>query len=560
MTALVSYSTGTVSVAAGGTTVTGVGSIWSGTNARPGDVLQIGNFQTVISDVTDTTHLVIPPWGGGAQAGVAYKIWQVSPQRFAGAQAMQAVNDLVAALDTSGFFVFVGVSLTEPDPSLGDDGQYAFQPTTGKTWVKVAGVWTFLGIYKAFQLKGAWSGATAYTVGDVVALSGSSYTCVLDHTNHTPPNTTYWQLLASIGNTGNTGPTGAGYGGTSTTSLAITVASKVFTTQAGLAYTNGARVRASSAANTSNWMEGLATYSGTTLTIAVDKINGSGTFADWNFNVVGQPGAGDLSSANNLSELASKPAAVVNLGLPGLLRGYLSGLTLSTAGSSASFGVSAGVAVDSTNVDFLSLASAYTKTTGAWAVGSGNGALDTGTISGSAWYHVFLIKRPDTGVVDVLVSLSATSPTLPTNYTLFRRVGSLCTAASQWIKFSQFGDEFLWDISVSNLNAVPGDTIAHSLAVNVPTSVKVTAILAVGAIAGTAADGRVVLSELDKSDEAPATSNVNAGPVGANLLQGYQRFMIRTNTSAQIRYRMFSTTGQLIVNTSGWIDSRGKNN
>ncbi|MET4721905.1 hypothetical protein ABIF63_006011 [Bradyrhizobium japonicum] len=206
MTALVSYSTGTVSVAAGGTIVTGVGTIWSGTNARPGDLLQIGNFQSVISDVTDLQHIVIPPWGGGAQAGVAYKIWQVSPQRFAGAQAMQTVNELVAALNTSGFFVFVDVDLTEPDPSLGDDGQYAFQPTTGKTWVKSTGVWSYLGIYKAFQLKGAWSGATAYSVGDVVTLGGSSYACILDHTNHTPPNATYWQLLASVGPTGNTGP------------------------------------------------------------------------------------------------------------------------------------------------------------------------------------------------------------------------------------------------------------------------------------------------------------------------------------------------------------------
>ncbi|WP_247455342.1 hypothetical protein [Bradyrhizobium sp. 174] len=317
MTALVSYSTGSVSVAVGGTTVTGVGSIWSGTNARPGDVLQIGNFQTVISDVTDTTHLVIPPWGGGAQSGVAYQIWQVSPQRFAGAQAMQSVNDLVAALNTSGFFVFVDVSLTVPDPSLGDDGQYAFQPTTGKTWAKVAGVWTYLGIYKGFNFTGAYNGATTYSYGDVMTDSGSSYVWInaTPGSGHAAPNTTCWQLLASIGNTGNTGPTGAGYGGTSTTSLAITVASKVFTTQAGLAYTNGARVRASSAANTSNWMEGLATYSGTTLTIAVDKINGSGTFADWNLNSVGQPGAGDLSSANNLSDLASAATAATNLGV-----------------------------------------------------------------------------------------------------------------------------------------------------------------------------------------------------------------------------------------------------
>lgn len=349
--ALSSYSTGTVSVSAGGTTVTGTGTIWSGTNVRPGDILQIGNFQTIISDVVDTDTLTIPPWGGGAQTDAAYAIWQWHPQRVVGAQTMQTVDQLVAAINTTGFFVFVGSTETVPDPSLGNDGQYASQPTTGKTWVKSGGVWTFLGIYKAFQLKGAWDSGTDYTVGDVVSLGGSSYVCVLDHTNHTPPNVTYWQLLAERGTDGDDGaaatvavgtvttgaggsaaavnnsgtsnaavldftiPAGKTYGGTSTTSLTIGTGAKAFTTQSGLAYQDGARVRASSAANTSNWMEGLATYSGTSLTIDVDKTNGSGTLADWNFNNVGEPGAGDLSSANNLSDLASAPTARGNLGL-----------------------------------------------------------------------------------------------------------------------------------------------------------------------------------------------------------------------------------------------------
>ncbi|MGC0326220.1 hypothetical protein ABIG06_006849 [Bradyrhizobium sp. USDA 326] len=354
MTALASYSTGTVTVSAGGTTVTAAGAIWSGVNARPGDILQIGNFQTIISDVVDTDELTIPPWGGGAQTAVAYKIWQVSPQRFAGAQAMADVSTLVAAMNTTGFFVFVGTTLTEPDPSLGNEGQYAFQPTIGKTWVKSGGVWAYLGIYKAFQLKGAWDSGTDYAVGDVVALSGASYVCVLDHTNHTPPNVTYWQLLAARGTDGDaatvsvgTVTTGAGgsaaavtnsgtssaavldftipagktYGGTSTTSVAVGTGSKAFATQTGLAYLDGARVRASYAADPSNyWMEGVATYSSTTLTINVDKTNGSGTLADWNFNIVGQPGAGDLSSVNRLSELSSAAAAAEsrrNLGIPG---------------------------------------------------------------------------------------------------------------------------------------------------------------------------------------------------------------------------------------------------
>lgn len=91
---------------------------------------------------------------------------------------------------------------------------------------------------------------------------------------------------------GATGATGAGYTATSTTSLTIGTGSKAFTTQAGLAYTVGARARASSAANGANYMEGLVTaYGGTTLTINVTQTGGSGTLADWNINLAGDVGA-----------------------------------------------------------------------------------------------------------------------------------------------------------------------------------------------------------------------------------------------------------------------------
>jgi hypothetical protein len=112
-----------------------------GVNARPGDIFQIGNFQTIISDVTDTLHLGIPPWGGGLQSAVAYKIFQVSPQRFAGAQAMQSVNDLVGALNSLGPIFNVATGATAPDPSLGNDGQYAHQMVTDIWWIKTGGVW-----------------------------------------------------------------------------------------------------------------------------------------------------------------------------------------------------------------------------------------------------------------------------------------------------------------------------------------------------------------------------------------------------------------------------------
>ncbi|MET4258469.1 hypothetical protein ABIC09_003414 [Bradyrhizobium sp. S3.12.5] len=315
--ALTSYSTGMVTVAANGTTVTGSGTIWSGVNARPGDILQIGDFQTIITDVTDEAHLVIPPWGGGAQAGAAYTIWQWFPQRVAGAQVAQSVNDLIAKLGTDGLLWYLPPGYTTPSggaglPSLtADDGQGVLKIDTGALWVMQGGAWVTAGTYKGYQYKGAYDPATSYVINDVLTSDGTAYLVIAPTTGHAPPNATYYDVFASKGDKGDkgdTGATGAGYGGTSTTSLTIGTGSKVFTTQAGLAYTNGARVRASSAANTSNWMEGVATYSGTTLTIAVDKTNGSGTLADWNFNVAGQPGAGDLSSANNLSELIGTAA------------------------------------------------------------------------------------------------------------------------------------------------------------------------------------------------------------------------------------------------------------
>lgn len=348
MTALASYSTGTVSVAAGGTVVTGVGVIWSDGSAKPGDVLQIGNFQSVISDVSDADELVIPPWGGGAQAGVAYRIWQVSPQRFAGAEAMATVNRLVIDLNAREIPVVVGGDETEPDPSLGEEDQTAIQPTTGKVWVMSGGVWTFLGVYKAFNPRGAYDNAATYSYGDVQTTSGTSYIYInaTPSAGHAAPNATYWQVLASKGDPGATGATGAGYGGTSTTSRAIGTGSRAFTTQAGLAYTNGARVRASSAASTANWMEGLATYASTTLTINVDKVGGSGTFADWNFNVTGEAGAGDLLAANNLSDVVSADQARANLAVAG--RNYL----LNPSGEIDQEGVGGGVSRSDATYDF----------------------------------------------------------------------------------------------------------------------------------------------------------------------------------------------------------------
>lgn len=103
----------------------------------------------------------------------------------------------------------------------------------------------------------------------------------------------------ATGATGSTGATGAGYTATSVTSNTIASSgSKSFTTQSGLAYTVGARVRATDSANTANWMEGLVTaYSSTTLTFTADLSSGSGTLSSWNINLSGERGATGATGA-----------------------------------------------------------------------------------------------------------------------------------------------------------------------------------------------------------------------------------------------------------------------
>ena len=92
------------------------------------------------------------------------------------------------------------------------------------------------------------------------------------------------------GTNGVDGTPGAGYRATSTSSVAIGAGSKTFAMQTGLAYTVGARVRVS---NGAVYMEGVVTaYDGGTggLTISVDVVIGTGTFANWNINLAGEPG------------------------------------------------------------------------------------------------------------------------------------------------------------------------------------------------------------------------------------------------------------------------------
>lgn len=240
-------------------------------------------------------------------------------------------------------------------------------------------------------------------------------------------------------------------------------------------------------------------------------------------------------------------------------RGFLAGLTLSTAGASATFSVAAGAANNSTNLDSMVLAAALSKTTAAWVVGNAVGGLDTGAIAINTWYHAHLIKRPDTGVVDVLFSLSPTAPSMPANYTLFRRIGSMKTdGSSHWLAFTQLGDEFLWKTAINDTTGASSNaTVVVTLTVPLGVQVWARLVHTLGYVSGPG-----VVSLVSPIDIGTQVAGVPTGFFTASasspLLQAQMDMTVRINTLSQLNLSMTGTGVNYFITTYGWIDHRGK--
>ena len=81
----------------------------------------------------------------------------------------------------------------------GVQGDQGIQGVQGEQGIQgVQGVQGIQGL-KGNRWRGAYSGATAYVVDDVVSYLGSAYICILASTNNLPTNVTYWQLFATTG-------------------------------------------------------------------------------------------------------------------------------------------------------------------------------------------------------------------------------------------------------------------------------------------------------------------------------------------------------------------------
>lgn len=254
---------------------------------------------------------------------------------------------------------------------------------------------------------------------------------------------------------------------------------------------------------------------------------------------------------------------------PGLPRSYLAGLTLSRDSGDTDHDVNIlpGECRDSTNKHDIVLTSEITKMLGptgaGWVVGDNNGGLDgsessAGTPDDSTTYHVHLIRRNDTGVVDVLLSESATAPALPTGYDVFRRIGAVITNGSaNIIAFRQDGDWFQWDVpfdEVSNGTVASTGGTTLTLA-QIPTGVKVRAVVNVSNGTNSSA---IYLYDPDVTGVQPGGTAPPIGHTGQGANEIHAQATVMTNTSAQIIGKSSGTATDSSLTVTGWVDTRGR--
>lgn len=326
----------------------------------------------------------------------------------------------------------------------------------------------------------------------------------------------------------------ASTGGTGTLPLPVSVA-------------NGGTNAATAAAARTNLgaaASGAATASG--LTQSTGKLLGRTTASSGAIEEIG--------TGQGLTLAATSLAAI-------LQRSYLSGLVMSTAGGSATMSIAAGMAVDSTNA-VLMQGAASSKTTSAWAVGSATGGkLNAAAIANNTWYAWFIIYRSDTGVVDYGfdTAANASSPTLPTSYTHWRRIGwGRTDGAATWVKFVQDGERWWWDVPVLDLSAAIGVARAAQ-ALLVPPSTR--AVFTLSAVdPGTAAFQAVMLTETGQTDTAPNVNGLHSlryGSGAATASTGSAEFQLKADSSSQINIRG-TAAHTCYITTKGWIDTRGR--
>jgi len=247
---------------------------------------------------------------------------------------------------------------------------------------------------------------------------------------------------------------------------------------------------------------------------------------------------------------------------------YIGGLQLSNdlTTPNTTIGIAAGSVTDDTSFVQMVMP-AFTKTTAAWAAGTGNGCLDTGSVAANSTYHVFAIGKPALSAVGYLCSTSSFAPLMPAGYVYKARVGSFLTnSGANIVAFTQRGQKFTLNAMQLSANSVSVGTSAVYQALSfVPSGVKVTPNCQIS-ISNDSPPTSLLMTGLDEqADVAPTNTIPFSTSAGFDLQQittaaGQANAAcpdISTNSARQVRLRASAASTNVSIIGRGWTDCLG---
>jgi len=315
-------------------------------------------------------------------------------------------------------------------------------------------------------------------------------------------------------------------------------------------------------------LAGGAITGDTTVTAEFDITGGLGVTGDAqvdNININGN--AITSTNTNGDIDIAPDGTGAVTINSTNAFEGRLNGLELANGTDATNdIDIATGVCFGSGGAIPMGLTATLTKQIDAnWAVGSAAGGFPSGlTLTNDTTYHVFLIKRTDTGVVDAGFDTSLTAANLlsdATGYDAYRRIGSILYGTATILAFVQVADRFTLDVPVEELTG-NGSTAGATLTLTTPTGIVTRAILTAGGVPTTTVPGHWgLLTPLSITNTTPSSSAFNFCGGGDGIYNHYSTNLeIDTDISSGIRQRVDDNTNMTWkIHLHGWVDYRGQN-
>ena len=234
-------------------------------------------------------------------------------------------------------------------------------------------------------------------------------------------------------------------------------------------------------------------------------------------------------------------------------KNHIAGLITSNNGVDADHDIDivTGEARDADDSEDMVLASVLTKQIDAvWAVGTNAGGLDTGTVA-EGLYAVWLIKRTDTNVVDVLISLSFTSPTMPASYTKKRLLGFVnIDSSANLYDFKHIGDYF-WHEDATALDDVSDSTIVNEVfeagTISCPPDCLAYLFFTVDNPTATGNIGLGMIRRTGSNAAASSGARFMRAEVGVAFDELAHMVWVMTDASRQIEYAAREVSGSVIL-------------